>query len=730
MVAKPQHINNNALAASVEMYNGRPVIMLNNSPQYPLIYSLTDVPGGRWSWEELPKYNLLNFYTHGFRLFQVDLFFDHVWKANGNIDMDTAQKQLRGVLNACPDAAIFIRFHVTPPKWWMQQYPEENTIYADTTSMPDINWGLQRLMQEDAQNPTRTSLASAKWKTEAAVKLKEFLFQLKTIPEADHIAGIQVAGGVYGEWHYWGFINNEPDMSKPMLVYFKQWLKEKYKTNNTLAAAWNDKTVTFDNITLPSLPERTTTQAGIFRDPQSERKIIDYYEAQHNCVADDILLFCKVIKDNWPRAIITGAFYGYYYAVFGREAAGGHLAVEKLLHSDYIDYLSGPAAYYPDAKETGEVYRSRSLIQSVLLHHKLWLDEMDQQPPLLAMTDTAYTTSLLKSIANVQRNMLFSFTHGTGFWFYDFGPSGFNGGPRLNDHGSFGWWDEPSLIQAIEKWKKYFDSALQKPYSSDADVLLVHDTKSFYYTGSSKQYSYMSHWANNWIPPSIFESGALHDVIYLDDLDKVNIDQYKIIVFINTWVLNDAQKKLIKEKLATSNRSLVWLYAPGFCNEKELNKKFIEEVTGFSIRQIKTPATTVLITDSNVARNNRFTIWNNMVEPLFVVDKDANAVSYGHIEKTDASGFAVKKMKDHISWFLSLPVADKEVWRFLFKQSNIHIYEAAGDVLYGGNGILSIHTLQGGKRQIELKNGKRITIALAPNSTTVLNAYTGEVINN
>ena len=93
MVAKPQHINNNALAASVEMYNGRPVIVLNNSPQYPLIYSLTDVPGGRWSWEELPKYNLLNFYTHGFRLFQVDLFFDHVWKANGNIDMDTAQKE-------------------------------------------------------------------------------------------------------------------------------------------------------------------------------------------------------------------------------------------------------------------------------------------------------------------------------------------------------------------------------------------------------------------------------------------------------------------------------------------------------------------------------------------------------------------------------------------------------------------------------------------------------------
>ena len=239
----------------------------------------------------------------------------------------------------------------------------------------------------------------------------------------------------------------------------------------------------------------------------------------------------------------------------------------------------------------------------------------------------------------------------------------------------------------------------------------------------------MAHWANNWIPPSVFKSGALHDVIYLDDLDKVNIDQYKTIVFINTWVLDDVQKKLIKEKIERNNRSLVWLYAPGFCNEKKLNKKFIEDVTDFSIQQIKTPGATTLVADSNIANTDRFTIWNNKVDPLFAV-KDANTISYGHIETTDASGFAVKKMKDHTSWFLSLPVADVSVWRFIFNRSNIHIYEDAEDVLYGGNGILSIHTLHGGKREIELKNGKKMSITLTPNSTTVLNSFTGEVITN
>ncbi len=101
--------------ATVQVLNNRPVIMINGKPQYPLLYALTDVPGGRWSWEELPKYNMQQFYKNGFKLIQVDLFFDNVWMEDGSINLDTAQMQLKGVLNACPDAAIFLRFHVNAP---------------------------------------------------------------------------------------------------------------------------------------------------------------------------------------------------------------------------------------------------------------------------------------------------------------------------------------------------------------------------------------------------------------------------------------------------------------------------------------------------------------------------------------------------------------------------------------------------------------------------------------
>lgn len=715
------------MSAEVKPYNGRPMIFLNGQQTYPVLYALTDVPGGRWSWEELPRYNLQSFCEQGIRLVQVDLAFDHVWKGDGRIDLDTARRQLRGVLDACSGAAIFIRFHVTPPKWWMLQHPEENTIYADTTSMPDIAWGMQRLIEDDEENPTRTSLASKIWIDEATPKLTAFLQQLQALPEANAIAGIQVAGGVYGEWHYWGFINNEPDMSQPMLNYFRSWLKAKYNTDAALQKAWGNATVTLASASLPTLEERRKTDAGIFRVPATERKMIDYYEAQHQVVADDILHFCKTVKQAWPRPIITGAFYGYFYSVFGREAAGGHLQLGRVLSSPDIDFLSGPGTYYPATKEMGDAYRSRSLIASVRLHGKLWLDEMDQQTFLLPLKDTGFNTSLQKSIAQTRRNLLFTFAQGGGLWFYDFGPSGFNGGPRLNDHGSFGWWDEPTLRKDIGRLKKLVDSATKTPYSSGADVLLVHSTETFYYTGSQKDQSYMGHWANNWIPVAVFRSGVVHDAVSVDDLDKVNLDQYKAIVFVNTWMLTPTQRNFITKHVASNGRHLIWLYAPGYSDGQKLDKRFAETLTGMHLLEKPQTSPTETIINDSIVPGYRYKIWNNAVNPFFVVS-DPSAKVLGTVTGSNDIAAATKKFPKYQSWFFSLPPDNPSLWRSVFRSAGAHIYNDSGDIFYNGQGLLVVHTASGGQRTISLQNGKSISVKLTPNSTTVFNEQTGEIV--
>lgn len=692
-----------------------------------MIYSLTDVPGGRWSWEEVPRYNMKSFCNLGIRLIQVDLAFDHVWKEDNAIVLDTIQRQLRGVLDICPDAAIFIRFHVNPPKWWQKKYTEENTLYADRPSKPDINWGLQRIIEDDEETVTRFSLASEKWKTEATQKLIELLSKLKSIPEGNALAGIQVASGVYGEWHYWGFLENEPDMSKPMQDYFQHWLTEKYKTDKALQQAWNSKSVTLTSAQPPSLTARAEPKAGIFRDPSVERNVIDYYEAQHQVVADDIIHFCKVIKENWPRPIITGTFYGYFYALFGRDAAGGHLQFQRVLNSPYVDYLSGPGTYYPNAVHMGEPYRSRSLINSVTLHHKLWLDEMDQQSPLLPLKDTTYQESVQKSVAQVRRNVMFTLSKGQGLWFYDFGPSGFNGGPRLTDHGTFGWWDEPSLRSNIKQLKQLGDAQLNQPYHSDADVLLVHDTESFYHMGSDKKHTAITHWANNWPTVGIFKSGVVHDVIHIDDLSRIDLKPYKAIVFMNTFLITPDQKKVVREKVAKGNRHLIWVYAPAYSDGKKLNPLYVSEVTGINTEKIEPKEPLKVTVDSSIVKNYTIAVFKALITPMFVVN-DARAVGLGRVSQTGQVAFARKQLKESTSWFFTLPPDNPKLWQYIFNEAGAHRYGEDEDVFYGGNGTLTVHSKQGGVKKIVLKNGKKITITLPPFSTTILDPVTGDAL--
>jgi len=74
----------------------------------------------------------------------------------------------------------------------------------------------------------------------------------------------------------------------------------------------------------------------------------------------------------------------------------------------------------------GNPYRSRSLIASVWLNNKLWLDEMDVEPrlPVMKYGPEHYDQAVLRSVADVRRKASFSFTNGMGLWFYDFNVAG------------------------------------------------------------------------------------------------------------------------------------------------------------------------------------------------------------------------------------------------------------------------------------------------------------------
>lgn len=132
-----------------------------------------------------------------------------------------------------------------------------------------------------------------------------------------------------------------------------------------------------------------------------------------------------------------------------------------------------------------------------------------------------------------------------------------------------------------------------------------------------------------------------------------------------------------------------------------------------------------MVLNKDIMDSGNTTIWNNAVNPLFGVNDEA-ATALGTLKDSTVVLFARKSFPDHTSWFMSLPSGDPDLWRFVFQNTEAHIYDTSGDVIYSGGGILTIHTATGGERKIVLKNGKVVQMKIVPNSTILLDTATGE----
>ena len=720
-----------ALSATVERRNGRPTLLVNGAPEYPMFYALTDVPGGRFSWEDVPARNVREFArTVGVRLFQFDLAMEHVWLEDGRVDLTIARKQIQGALQARRDAGVVFRLHVRPPRWWLPLHPEELTGYLDAATQPEHVAGHNRFIEDDLTPVPRVSLASERWRQEAGAVVARFCRELAATPEGDAVIGVQVAAGVYGEWHYWGFVDHEVDGGPAMTAAFRRWLRARYATDAALRAAWHDPAVSLAAAGVPDLAARREMGDGSFRAVPGQQGVIDYYRCQHEAVVDSILHFCRVVKESWPRPLVTGTFYGYFFAGFGRDQAGGHLEMERLLRSPLVDYLSAPSVYYPDSFEVGDPYRSRGLIASVRLHGKLWLDEMDQAIPLKAYADPAYRQSLAESIAKVRRNVMFGQANGTGLWFYDFGPSGFSPGPaqsRANALGVNGWWDDPELLADLGRLRQLLQSRVASPWRSEADTLAVFDTESYYHTRSVKEApDAISHALVNWGTLGLFRAGVAFDTLHLADLPDVDLSPYRVVAFFNTYRMSAVERRFVREKVAVAGRHVVWFYAPAYTDGRRNSDDFVREVTGLRLERVDLGGKATIRTDAALGEPLEYSVTDTAITPLYAV-RDEGATALGRFAGTEHVAIASKRLPQHTVWYAALPAWSPEVFRRLFGLTAAHRYSEQGDVVYAGGGFLTVHTKVGGRRVVALRTGQRVEIELPEGpATVVLDSVTGE----
>jgi hypothetical protein len=471
------------------------------------------------------------------------------------------------------------------------------------------------------------------------------------------------------------------------------------------------------------------TTAGVFRDPVREQRVIDYFTCVHELVAENILLYARTVKESWPRPIVTGTFYGYYFSVFGRQAAGGHLALHRILRSPYVDYLSGPQAYEPEAIKNGDPYRSRSLLLSIRLNGKLWLDEMDVDDNIPIPKTPRHDLLARNSVANVRRNVLFGLTKGTGMWFYDFGVGGVDlDEVRPIGRGSRGTWDHPWVLRDIRAMKELGERALRERYQSGADVLFVYDTKSFFNTASLRGTDPVSNTLIDYATLQAFRSGVVFDAVHIDDLELVDLTPYRVVVFGNTFLLTAQQRKQIAKRVARDGRTLIWFYAPGLLDGETIDEERIATTSG--IRVVRTSLVRVpeIALKKPFDSSTTYTVGNLPLVPVFAVD-DVDAQTSGIFTETGQPAVARKIFQNHVAWYVGLPNTGAEPLRTILSQSGAHVYSSQGDIVYDGGGVVVVHMREGGEHRVVLRNGKELIFILPEGATTLaLDSATGDVL--
>ena len=680
--------------AEIKTERGGPRLFVNGKETYPIF---------AWSWKLL-KYTP-HFKKSGINIIYPILQISDAWLGQDKYDWHKFDQFFAQLLDLNPDAFFLSRILLYAPDWWKDEHPQE-LITTTLPFDPKLNMSTPELLiGEGGQRwwrdfPKCASFASEVWKRDTTKMLENFLAYYENSPLRSRIIGYHPGlGTTGGEWHY-SHSMFLPDFSEPM--------KKKLGY-------------------IPEKDARLNTSFGLFRDPAKEKSVIKFYEDFHNLNADTILHFTRVIKETTNRRVLCGVFYNYLLEnVWIQE--GGHLAPEKILNSEDIDFIASPYTYQQSNKpgsKKGEtdVYDHvgnwlgrgrgaagdggyRILIDSIKKHGKLPCVEMDPATFVDKGRDMNYAGSgsetLKGSIRLLKRDLGQMFATGSGGWLCDIGAVK-----------GEGWYAPDPIVREIKKLVDLGDRRKDLHLDSVSQIAALYDAKNFFVTKhwmAEEQYEkggrfldFFNYWFCDSQARAIHRIGAPVDFLYRFDLKPEDTNRYKLFLMVNLFYLTNDEVVRLKSFFKNSNATVVWYYAPGFVSPKKLDLNQMENLSGFKFKILSEPAPLIIQTEindkfgtidlkfgTNTPRYPRSSVINEDIKPL------------GFWEDNGEVAFAMRKFDGWTSIYVGTAPVPVEILRWLVKISGGNLWSTKSDIVRAIEGAAMIVATETGKRVLNL----------------------------
>ncbi len=709
----PSYLEAGELVSEVRLHKGIPALFVNGR-------LTSQVLGAPYRTTEA---DFKDFLDAGISIFSIYLRFD--WTGPEQYDFTKVDDKLAFFLKLAPDALFLPRILLTPGEWWCKEFPDEITMRDD---------GSPAGMFRPACHP---SLASEVYRDLSHKAMTAFITHLENL-WGEHIVGYQPGNGFGGEWLMFNsFWEVRPgadpptkfgveDYSPPARAAFRRWLVKIYKGSvEDLRRSWGDPEVTFDNAEPPDEIERYSSNHGIFFDPGISRRVTDYFSFFNDMTADMLLANCRWIKEITNRKKIVGSFYGYLWCNFPNLSVNhtGHLGFTRVLRSSDVDFIASPYTY--DNKQLGGPNNSQTLPENVLLHGKLYFNEVDTETHLF-QRQWRWGESLNnpknweETRGLLIRDFGYTLTKGIGMWW-------------TNLHG--GNFHDPQIIGLLRDLKQVDKNHLETDRRNNTEIAVVLDEETFKYFGDGEPlFNALLTAQKQW---ELGFMGAPWEPYLLTDMDNPRLRDFKLYVFLNTFRVTPAQREAIHTRLKRNGATAVWIYAPGYIGDRGLSTDFMQELTGIHLVEDDSagelrveisafdhpyteslPQGFVYGTDVNVANIIRWydhqiylkdprdpslrrDLPGFRIQPRFWSD-DPKAEVLGKLAGLKKPGLVVKPQAGWTSVYSSAPILPAALLRNIARASGCHIYSDADDVIYASRSFLCIYAPRGGARVIRL----------------------------
>ncbi|MBE7038026.1 MAG: hypothetical protein E7404_03890 [Ruminococcaceae bacterium] len=514
------------------------------------------------------------------------------WVDDNTYDYRLTDETLDEIFKDNPNIFYMPRVKLNAPPGWCKNHPEDVFVYEkyQNLSLKEISDICTTLEQDyfgfDCPNGYSVnggdgsfvddrpnvggkialqSFSSPQWILDASKALSNLIDHINNSPYKDRIIGYHIAYGQCGETCLWGGWRPQSQNLRGDFGYTntKEFIKyglKKYKTEENLLKKWNYNSM--DEIKVPSLKLRDAKKdclRDVFYDESNNLICLDYNEFMSEANAFACEEFCRVVKEKSDNKLAAGIFYAYMYML--QSAYMGHLAIDKVMDSPYIDFVASPKAYFRTlaGEPGGEQGPSYSINKK-----KVWLDEIDNWTHLDRREGKA--ENLFETRTLILREGVKNLSYNQGFWWMDLGE---------------GWYDMPEIMGYIKEMYDAQNIIYKKEHKSISEILIVVDEKSL--KSMSVSYGLCGGLLYN-LQSEIKLCGAPVDTLRLSDLYNTDISQYKLIVFANAFSIDEKLREILKKN--AKGKTYIWNYAAGVLSP-EFSYDNVFDVTGFNINEFK-----------------------------------------------------------------------------------------------------------------------------------------------